>query len=88
MALQETGDDYLYEGSHDRVLDVIVDVDLLVAHVIPTCHFEGATLMEAISSNNTNETLLESLKSDALLNLDNAFKILRERKMLLGTSNL
>ena len=88
MALQETGDDYFYEGSHDRVLDVIVDVDLLVAHVIPTCHFEGATLMEAISSNNTNETFLESLKSDALLNLDNAYKILRERKMLLGTSNL
>ena len=79
MALQETGDDYLYEGSHDCVLDVIVDVDLLEAHVIPTCHFEGATLMEAISSNHTNGKFLESLKSDALLNLDNAYKILRER---------
>ena len=76
IALGETGDDYLYEGLHDRILDIVGDVDLSVAPVIPTCHFEGATLTEAISSNHTDS---KSLKSDVLLSIDNAYKILRER---------
>ena len=67
---------------------------LSVAPVIPTCHFEEATPMEAISPNHTDGRFLESLKSDGLLNLDNAYRILREREregereLLLGTSNM
>ena len=79
IALGETGDDYLYEGLHDSVVDIVGDVDLLIAPVILTCHFEGAT-PEAISSNRTDGRFLESLKSDVLLNLDNAYRILRERE--------
>ena len=67
----------MYEGLHDSVVDIVGDVDLLIAPVILTCHFEGATL-EAISSNRTDDRFLESLKSDVLLNLDNAYRILRE----------
>ena len=69
----------MYEGLHDSVVDIVGDVDLLIAPVILTCHFEGATL-EAISSNRTDDRFLESLKSDVLLNLDNAYRILRERE--------
>ena len=69
----------MYEGLHDSVVDIVGDVDLLIAPVILTCHFEGATL-EAISSNRTDGRFLESLKSDVLLNLDNAYRILRERE--------
>ena len=67
----------MYEGLHDSVVDIVGDVDLLIAPVILTCHFEGAT-PEAISSNRTDGRFLESLKSDVLLNLDNAYRILRE----------
>lgn len=38
MALGETGDDYLYKRLHDLVLDIVGDVDLSVASVIPTLH--------------------------------------------------
>ena len=69
----------MYEGLHDSVVDIVGDVDLLIAPVILTCHFEGAT-PEAISSNRTDGRFLESLKSDVLLNLDNAYRILRERE--------
>ena len=79
----------MYEGLHDRVLDIVGDVDLSEAPVIPTCHFEGATPTEAISTNHTGGRFLESLKSDASLNLDKAYRILRERReLLLGTSNM
>ena len=88
MTLWETGNDYWYEGLHDRVLDIAGDVDLSVAPVIPTCHFVGATPTEAISSNHTDGKFFESLKSDALLSFDNACRILRERELLLGTSNM
>ena len=76
MALGEIGDDYLYEELQDRVLDIVGDVGLSVAPVIPTCHFEGAAPMEAISPNHNDGKFLESVKSDALLNLDNAYRIL------------
>lgn len=65
MALGEIGNGYLYEGLHVRVLDIVGNVGLLVAPVIPTYHFEGATPTEAISSNHTNCNILESLKSGA-----------------------
>ena len=79
----------MYEGLHDSVVDIVGDVDLLIAPVILTCHFEGAT-PEAISSNRTDGRFLESLKSDVLLNLDNAYRILREREreLLQETSSI
>ena len=79
MALAEIGDDYLYEGLQDRVLDIVGDVDLSAGPVIPTCHFEGAAPMEAISPNHNDGKFLESLKSDTLLKLDTAYRILGKK---------
>ena len=38
MALGETGDDYLYKRLHGLVLDIVGDVNLSAAPVIPTFH--------------------------------------------------
>ena len=70
IAPGETGDDYLYEELHVHPLPI-------VGHVVIPTGLKKLLRQKQYFSNHTNGKLWEVLKSGALLNLVNAYKIIR-----------